>query len=173
MDRRKGARGTRTHTEPRLRAAAQFLKNIPMGNGLGEHAHRGGEPPRQGAGLHPELGAFPSAVEEPAAKRRAVQPSPSPALTDAPLDDLAGAVDDVAVRLRGMPFRHVTSRGHRSSKLFQDALLRDGALDGRIAMSRAKAYPSVLFSLIKYDAAAENAYHSGRQVSGGGARRGG
>ena len=73
-----------------------------------------------------------------------------------------------AVVLRGRPFRHVTSRGHRESRQFREALLRDGVLDGRVVFSRNKDYPSLLFSLIKYDATAETEFRRERQAAAAG-----
>lgn len=74
-------------------------------------------------------------------------------------------VAQLSVPLRGDQFRHITSRGHRSSPLFREALLREGVLDGRLLFSSNKDYPTAIFSMIRYDPSAEAAQLKERQAA--------
>ena len=129
----------------RLRGAIEFLTSIPLGTGGG-----------------------PSPVDVVAGRLAASSGAASAMVTQR--NAAAATVMECggAVVLRGRPFRHVTSRGHRESRQFREALLRDGVLDGRVVFSRNKDYPSLLFSLIKYDATAETEFRRERQAAAAG-----
>jgi hypothetical protein len=69
----------------------------------------------------------------------------------------SSASSSLTIRLKGEKFRHITSRGQRSAAAFRDALLRESVVDARIMFASNKQYPSLVFSVIRYDVAAENA----------------
>ena len=164
----------------RLRGAIEFLTSIPLGTG-GAPVVSGGDTthaaalaslssPKRGEGLDDRGGA--------GGGGGAVSPSKLPQAPMAAMGARSaaaatlGGTSGAAVILSGRPFRHVTSRGLRSSRAFRDALLRDGVLDGRIVFARNKEYPSAVFSVVKYDAAAEHAYRRDRLVATAGSGAG-
>lgn len=136
----------------RLRSAIEFLSTVPLGT------------------LPPAQSAAPSALASAAGALLSAAPTAtevapvaaSVAAAAQPHGPLI-AVGDLVLPIRGKDFRHVTSRGNRESALFKRALLRDGVLDGRIFFSRAKGHPSLVFSVIKYDAAKESELMRDRQ----------
>jgi hypothetical protein len=67
------------------------------------------------------------------------------------------ALESLTVRLPGEKFRHITSRGQRSAIAFREALIREAVVDARIMFASNKQYPSLVFSVIRYDLAAETA----------------
>lgn len=180
------SKGSRNIRGSRLRSAVEFLTHIPFGTGLPSDgrlpldltelptainatspstAHASGAAKVPYESISQPLGGtdgLPSKDLAPQDVTSALETDSNANLLDA-AD--GGTPGEIAVRLRGQPFRHITSRGHRSSKLFKEALLRDGVLDGRIAFARNKAYPTAVTSVIKYDAAVENAYHRDRQAA--------
>ena len=145
----------------RLRGAIEFLTSIPLGTGSVPAINGGSLSVGDVSGSLAALKAARGAVRigERGGGTAAASGPGSP--TDA--DKATGTA--AAIVLSGRPFRHVTSRGLRSSRAFRDALLKDGVLDGRIVFARNKEYPSEVFSVIKYDIAAENAYRRDRLVA--------
>ena len=69
----------------------------------------------------------------------------------------SSSLDTLTVRLKGEKFKHITSRGQRSAAAFREALLREAVVDARIMFASNKQYPSLVFSVIRYDVDAENA----------------
>lgn len=161
---------------PRLILAAQFLLSIPLGSGPPTAAEVDSSLPKlvsipssaqfsknaaevsrvsQAAGVGIESSAQSSvALGRPPPGQDAAPPAA--AVAPPSTSDVNDGDIQINVRLRGNTFRHITSRGARSSPVFREAVLRERVLDGRVMFASNKEYPSGIFSVIRYDSAAES-----------------
>lgn len=143
----------------RLLSAAEFLLSIPLGT----------KPASSPAGAR-------SAVRH-ASPRTDLHPTGDDHGSDAAttqtrsatgglLSAMGSTTDvNVSVRLRGDRFRHITSRGARSSPAFREAVEREGVKDGRVLFSANRSYPSAMLSIVKYDPVGEAGKVKERQAA--------